>query len=331
MPLTLGHAKELLLTKKGWRGREDSELLAYINEASELLVMLHGKDSLDRVAITAYNEMFTLPRQWASCVGLLRSKAPMIVRNGWFEFVGQGPGDLLSADVHLWGETVDMGDKFACAREPNTIDAAGCLLRLETDANDTTENASSQFEIFGEDSSGNPIRTTPTSSTIRYGELVTLDGAVGTITTGESFATLSQVIKPVTKGIISVYAIDPTDSSETLISTWEPNETLPQYRRYKVPPAPDGSSSYTVTAWCRRRYVPLVDDSDKLVIDNFAALLHMMNYIVYRDENDDERSSRAYNEAERILTKQSLHFRPANTYPPMGIQLDEMETTYQGY
>ena len=67
------------------------------------------------------------------------------------------------------------------------------------------------------------------------------------------------------------------------------------------------------------------------MIDNFAALLHMMNYIVYRDENDDERSSRAYNEAERILTKQSLHFRPANTYPPMGVQLDEMETTYQGY
>ena len=98
------------------------------------------KDSLDRIIITAYDQILTLPRGYACCEGILRSKFPLIVRGPWFEFSLAGPGSKLETDdATLDGEVADMGDGWCCFRSPSSVNIAGCRLKVYTDAQSGAE------------------------------------------------------------------------------------------------------------------------------------------------------------------------------------------------
>jgi hypothetical protein len=140
------------------------------------------------------------------------------------------------------------------------------------------------------------------------------------------------VVKPITSGIITVYAIDPDDSTEHLIASYEPSERTPNYRRYRVPKPPTGDTTQTITTLCRRRYVEAVLDNDKLCVDHFGALYYGVLSVWYRDANDDDRSDRTMAKAMDILSRQAVKFYPTSQRPPPIINLDEIETpSYQTY
>lgn len=304
-----------------------------INEACEMIdTFTKPKDSLDRVGITVYDSILTLPRNYSTCLGILRGTEPLQIRGPWVEFILSGPGSILGeSDPDLCGEIIDMGDGYSCIREPSDVNADGCRIKVYTDGSASSEVYESIIEFYGLDGDGDIIRTT-TGSTIRSGEALNLLASSGNATTTNSFTRLTQVVKPNTNGIITVYAIDPDDSSENLIATYQPSEKRPNYRRYKVPPAPDGTSTYTATCLCRRRFVTAELDNDILCVDHFGALLYGCLYISYRDVNDDERAERSLKMALDILSKQAVKFRPASTYPPPIINMDELEhRTTQGY
>jgi len=288
------------------------------------------KDSLQRLFVETTNEIMTLPRRCASVYGFVRQECPLPIRNGWFEFVANGPGQLLVDDEDLISEVVDMGDNFVCIREPSDVDAAGCRLKFYTDASSTQEVESVIIEVYGLNAAGDEIRTS-VGTTRRSGEQVTLTAAAGNVTTAQSFATLTQVVKPNTNGVVTVYAIDPDDSSETLIARYEPSEYLPQYRRYKVPKAPDNSDTYSPLVLAKRRFVAAVQMNDPLDIDNFNALSNAIDAVVYRDRSDTARYMFSLGEARRLLTLQNTSARPAAQMPQMIITSDIQHKTYHGY
>lgn len=287
---------------------------ARVNRACELLLTLsRPKDFLDRVAITAYNETLTLPRQYSTCVGIIRETLPLPIRNSWIEFVLDGPGQLLQDDSDLCGEIVDLGDGYVCFREPGWVNEDGCLVKFETDAG-TGETTPVNIHVRGT-LDGVQLRTTSGGTTYYGDKLSMVDGA--DVTTTQSYDFLSQITKPITIGEIIAVAIDPDDSSETEIARYNPGETLPSYRRYKVPPSPTGSASYTVIALCQRRFVEAVDDDDRLSVTNLSALENTLLHLHYRLENDDERAERCLSTALRIIQGETAKFKPAGQYPVM--------------
>jgi len=331
--LTLANAVFQLQRKPSFSAVDPATLKGLVNEACEMMdVMTKPKDSLDRVGITAYDQTLTLPRGYACCEGILHSKFPLIIRSGWFEFSLAGPGSKLETDDGaLDGEVADMGDGFCCFREPSQVNAAGCRLKVYTDAQSGAETYESIIEFYGLDADGEIIRTSGATA-IRSGEALDLLASSGNATTTASFARITQVVKPITSGIITVYAIDPDDSTEHLIASYEPSERTPNYRRYRVPKPPTGDTTQTVTALCRRRYVEAVLDNDKLCVDHFGALYYGVLSITYRDANDDERSDRTMAKAMDILSRQAVKFYPTSQRPPPIINLDEIETpSYQTY
>lgn len=340
MPLTLGSARYQLQLKQQWRNIDPSVLDGIINEACEvLLTETKPKDSLDRIGVTVYSPeagdsaILTLPRHYLMVEALMHNKFPVPVKNGWFEFSIAGCGSIMDADdPAISCEAVDMGDGYCCIREPGDVNTAGCRLKIYTDASATTETAEAIMQFMGLDADGEVVRTT-TGTNIRDGEAVNLVAATATnVTTTNSFTRLTQVVKPNTNGIITVYAIDPDDSSEHLIATYQPSEKIPNYRRYMVPTDPDGTASYTITALARRRFVLAEQDNDSLSIDNFPALVDGCLYVVYRDSNDDERAARALARAVSALSKQAVRARPASQYPPPVVNMDEIEhRSVQGY
>jgi len=324
--LTLANAVFQLQRKPSFSAVDPATLKGLVNETCELIsVLTKPKDSLDRVGITAYDQTLTLPRGYACCEGILHSKFPLIIRSGWFEFSLAGPGSKLETDDGaLDGEVADMGDGFCCIREPAQVNVAGCRLKVYQSSAELTESI---VVFYGVDADGGIVRTSNID-----GEAIDLSAGSGNATTTASFARITQVVKPITSGIITVYAIDPDDSTEHLIASYEPSERTPNYRRYRVPKPPTGDTTQTVTALCRRRYVEAVLDNDKLCVDHFGALYYGVLSITYRDANDDERSDRTMAKAMDILSRQAVKFYPTSQRPPPIINLDEIETpSYQTY
>lgn len=284
-----------------------------INRACEMLLTLsRPKDFLDRVALTSYNETITLPRRYSACVGIVRNTAPIPIRNGWVEFILDGAGEVASDSMHLSGEVVDLGDGFPSFREPGWINTAGCVLRWKTDAG---AGETSPITLLAKGSlAGTTIRTT--GATPYYGDKAIMTTGANA-TSVKTFDKVTQVAKPTTVGLISLYAVNPSDSSENLIATYEPNERAPGYRRYKIPQDPLGADSYVLTALCQRRYVEASDDNDPIPVSNLSALQDAMLSIQYRLANDDDRARTTLSDALAKITGETSKFRPANQYPPM--------------
>lgn len=287
---------------------------ARINRACELLLTLsRPKDFLDRVTITAYNSHITLPRQYSTCVGIIREEYSIPIRNSWVEFILEGPGLLLSDDSELCGQIIDLGDGYVCFKEPGWVNEDGCTIRFDTDAG-TGEVTPANINVRGL-LDGVQLRTTAGGTTYYGDKLSMIDGA--DVTTTQSYDTLTQVSKPVTVGEIIAYAIDPDDASASEIARYAPGETLPSYRRYKVPESPTGAATYTLVALCQRRFVEAVDDDDRLSVSNLSALENALLHLHYRLENDDERADRCLNTALRIIQGETAKFKPAGQYPMM--------------
>jgi len=293
----------------------------YVNRASERLMLgSNAKDSLERVAITAYSEAITLPRQYASCEGALLSNVPVTIRNHWVEFVLAGPGMEISDDFSA-SQVIDMGDGYVVFKEPYQVHEDGCLLRFETDAGPAAEATNVTITVMGTDVDGKDIRTNLTTLP-RYGEQLTLTAALGTVTSTETFFTVKQLVKTTMKGLLSIYAIDPDTAAETLIGQIHPADTSPSFRRYKVP-ASGGTDPYVVTCLCRKQYLPATHENDVLPIQIVDALIDEIQSLLYKKENDDERANRLHESALKLITDQQAKFRPAAQYPPMSNYVEE--------
>ena len=291
------------------------------------------KDSLDRIDIVVYGETLTLPLGYEVAEGVRKNKVPLTVRNSWFDFLFAGNADNPgNVDDPLDGEVHDLGDGFCCFREPSDINAAGCQLKVYTDSNAAVENYENIIQFMGLDAAGNYIRTN-TSAISRDGEALDLLASPGYATMTNSFARLTQVVKPLTQGVLRVYAINPADSSENLIAIYQPSERTPNYRRYKVPKSNDGSNTYTATVLSRKRFIEAVQDNDPIGLDHFGALYQWVLYVDRRDAKDRDGAKDALAAAQDILSRQAVRNKPASQYPPPIIDMDEAQSvpSWPGY
>mgnify|MGYP003657433235 CR=1 FL=1 len=293
--LTLGTARSKLE-----KYAPEAELVEKINMACELLLTAQPmKGTLEKVTFAVTDGLLTLPRKYYGCLGATVNSTPVSIYNSWFEFVLAGPGAVDTA----YNEVIDLGDGWVTITDISSVNAAGCTIRI---ASDQTEAGSASVLLMGLDADGETIRTADGGGFIE-GEFVDI-GDTSTTT----FTTLSRVVKPVTNGVVKLYAVDGAD--ETLIATYDPNEERPSFRRYRVPLTTDDDT--TVTALCQRRHVEAVDDSDELPIDNINALREALMSLQYEDQNDAERASLYLGNALGILNKEQRRYRPASFYPP---------------
>lgn len=297
--LTLGVAKQRLAS---FASADD--LTERINLACELLLTgQNHKGSIEKVAFTVSDGLFTLPRHYFGCLGITVLDFPMPIYNKWYEFVGSGPGTGDSACRSV----VDLGDGYTTIKDISSVDEDGCLLKV---VSELAEDAGMEILLRGLDGDLATIYTTKSSERIEgeYVDLATGSGA----TSSTTFTSLKQVIKPITKGRVYVYAVDTTD---VLIATYEPSEERPAYRRYRVPEVQ--ADTVSVIALCQRRHVDVLDDNDPLPVDNMNALRDAMLSLEYKSQNDLERSTAYLTSAMQLLSKEHQRYQPVSTYPSM--------------
>lgn len=150
---------------------------------------------------------------------------PLPVRNGWYESSLSGPGEGVGSDYERG--IIPLNGRFTTFAEWTTA----VRLRFTFE---TTESPGGKFIIRGT----NNNEKIYSSDGGNWIEGVALPFVTSTVTTTQTFdAPPYQILKPVTKGRVKMYTVD-DDDVETIVGWYDPDETVPSYRRFKVPVCP---------------------------------------------------------------------------------------------
>lgn len=193
-----------------------------------------GYSDKQAVALTIYtdncgNYVITLPRGLNSVLAAVPNDPNcfsngLTTRSDWFEYLPNGHGlstcnnrDIIAMPGRFctfqdWSTPMLLRFKFEATEEAGTILIRG------------TYNGDEVYSLY--------------SSDWIKGEKVAFTGTT-TVTSTKYFDSENlQVIKPVTLGRVTMYAVD-LNNVEALVASYDPNETVPNWRRYKVPQPSD--------------------------------------------------------------------------------------------
>jgi len=234
----------------------------------------------------------TLPRQYQSILGVQFAATgmpgiPRQVYPQWQEYIAGGAGQISPGmSMQL---LVDQGDGFVTYADPQDV----FYPRFEiTDPADDGIIVTIQIVDAGNiiipDASGNAFHSI----------VLSVGGATLPFVAGR----IVEIHKPVTEGIINLYAVNQTNQNlKAQIGRYESTETVPSYKRYKI-----GGSEFVsqLNCLCKRRFVSLIDgnDDETLVVpSNEGALKLTLMALQYEDKNDMERAEVYFNKAIQLL------------------------------
>lgn len=249
------------------------------------------------------NAIVTLPRSLNTILaGLYLNSGsdcaygfPLRVQNSWYSYSSGGPG-YFTDSRYRWRQGIEPEEgwfnTFADWTTPKK-------LRLKFAA---TEANGLVFNLRGTND-GTPIYTGTGANTIE-GENLTTIGATTLTTTNDFSEPPYAIAKPVTYGRVSMYTWDGT--TETLVAIYEPTETVPMWRRYRVP----GCSNWTEAdpgqflTICKRAFVPVASDNDEVIPGNLGALRFGLEALLKEDAQDFARAETMWGKAEDILARE---------------------------
>lgn len=298
--ITVADARAALYTQVDPSDSTTSMFLPYLNQACERIINSgQWKNMYGQVDFQTSTGYITLPRRWESIIGVTRVNYPTGVYPRMIEFMTSGPGyfDDLDSDIHT---IIDQGDVCTEAVQED----AGLPRFVISNAAD----AGKIVRVYGYDANGDEVF----DSSGNAGLSLTL---ANTTVTGATSMTITQVVKPVTLGYVTLSVV--VDGSPVELSVYEPSETNPIYRRYKTGTlTARGDGKPWLRCLCKRRYVPAVAETDLIWPDNLGALKHALIAVrledqgAYEEADSDQRWQKCYQILNQGLKQNRGAIRP---------------------
>lgn len=306
---------------------DDPRYVAYINEAQQrLITRMKSWGTVTRYQICVTNGCLTFPREIAAIEAISVCNSPITIRNGWFEFLENGPG--------LQGD--GSGSCSSCGCGMDLIDRGrACLFSDIIGINktvkvyaDVAESATAVILLLGYDENNNWIRTetSPGSGVWQDGEYVSISTTPQTST--HIFTKITGVQKPITQGFVRLYEYDTTLLTQRAIAVYEPDETRPDYRRSVIPGLSQVSGgaceTKTITANVKLDFIPARNDTDFLVIGNLPAIKDMCQSIRKKENNLLAESAAWEQSAKYELNMELNHRTGSGTVVPVRLPRREV-------
>lgn len=324
---TYGDIKSQLAEVSGFTGFAvtDTRLKQQLNLAQEELIA-EGEfpGVVDRWKIVATSGELVLPGHLDRLMQITIRGVPVDVKSPWFSFVAWGPGiqddeNFRCRDWVSWGHDggiLEVGEVCSQVQLPFVTDGSSTPqgpwnLRVYASVAETEGiYATVQGTLAGE-----VVRTqlSDGSSTWINGERISISNGSSYFESVQQFDELTAFTKPMTNGYVRLTAWNGTE--EITLSNYAPDETTPSYHKYyspwlhRITPSDTNSCCRTVIARCRRRFVPVVSDTDVLMISNLPALRVMMMAIGKRDAGNFDEYSVLKTTAVNLLQKEAAAYR----------------------
>jgi hypothetical protein len=267
---------------------KEEKLFLWITDAVELLAQKGEIDPLvGFVDLCIDSGCVTLPREVETVLACNIGGHPSLGHDQLFSFHLNGPGDFQTRCDYTWDDS-GLHPVYRDLKCPSKVVA---FL-------DNTEDDGKELRVFGFDEQNRPLRT-KVGAEWQDGYIVpTIYGYALPENGAPTISRITGIVKDVTAGNIRLSSFDSSTSTGTLLGVFEPDETVPRYRRLKV-----YNSSGWIRLCYRKRTAQIRSVHDRILLHSRPALLLALHALkFYRDS--DLANGQAYEaNATRLLTE----------------------------
>jgi len=306
-------------------------LLRTNNAVQELMDCNEYPGVFDTWHIVAESGYLVLPPQFDRLANISIAGVPRQIMSPWAEFVQYGPGP--AEDQRTWRrwwcdgrDIFDRGEVVSRIPIPDIDDTdfpGPWKLRVYA----TVEELPDIYLTAQGTRSGRIIRTqiTDGSSVGEWinGERIAITDGSAYVESVEDFDTLTVVTKPQTNGYVRLTAWNGVVEIE--LSDYAPDETTPSYHKYFSQwlqiRQEDDQCLRVVRARVRKRFVPVKEDTDVMIISNINALKAMVIAQWKRDADNQESAAIYKANAIKILNDEAQGYRGKSRMPAVTFQV----------
>lgn len=279
---------------------DDDRVYDYINQACRRLLNKGlWAGCYGRFTIYTSNGCITWPRSIETIEAVADCCSPGVVRNQWFEFQETGYG-LVSNDSGCIGkQLIDRGT--VCTYREMT-GGTNSFVRAYMGS---VDDAGKKITIQGYDNNGQWVRTQNISGDWIDGEEIVL--AFPYAETSIAFTSITGVIREATVTRCLLYEWDMTNAVEYDLAYYDPDETLPQYRRSQLSGLCNAQDDKPVTVMAKLRHINASTPNDYL-IPPCPDAIKLMVQAIRKEENDLMQEAVVYEaKAVQTLQDQTMH------------------------
>lgn len=324
MKVTLAQLKASDVSQAIGIGTCDSRFLPLVNQAIQLLVQGPGIwwNCIYNYRIAVTDGLITWPREIATIETIASCGVPMQPRSEWFSFVSAGYG---LRDTNAYCD--DSHDECRWDRQAFDRGMSPVFSDVVSTGNpkqiklysDIAENGTDYVWIFGTDSDGNVLRTNTAGTTWVDGiRALTPTNPAVPVVFPDTVATITGVVKPITRGPLRFYEYDTVLATQRSIAIYQADETCPSYRRTFVGDLCEDEDT-TVTVMAKREFAPVINDNDILLLGSIPAIKMMMLAVRKQDQGLFADAAAYEAKAFEILDREAQHYL-GNTSSPLQFQ-----------
>lgn len=166
----------------------------------------------------------TLPREVDTVIGVNIGGQPVLGYSQLFEFHLNGPGSCRTVCEWKWQDS----GAFHCTYK-DLVHPAKLVTFLNTD-----EDNGKAFIVYGYDKDGNVLRRFEAGQWMDGLRIPTIYGVAVPDAQAPTVARITRIYKDPTVGNIRLSTTDDDGDHGTLLGVYEPDETVPQYRRIQL-------------------------------------------------------------------------------------------------
>lgn len=306
---TLADAREFVKRYVDNGSCNNTVIDARIAEAEQRLwPKIDQRQALRRMRIRVSNRTFPLPFEVEKILKVDIDGSPARVYGPMYEYMSSGLGDLDERGVVSSNkELVDCGEfpvmfdipvKAVATATTDTlcdavVEAGYTLVAFSDQALDANQSVS----VRGANHQGDEIWTI--DGLVRSpGESIQINrwhgGVEGQIygtwadlhTSEHLYSSISQVVKPVTSGPVTLYAVNTTTHAMFLLSKMVPEATVPSYRRYRILNQACTDDCSSILALVKIRFRAAARADDVMCIQNLSALRLMIQALKVETDGD---------------------------------------------
>ncbi len=264
------------------------------------------------IAVSVQRGIVTFPRQVGAVRYINVTKHYIPIYNGLYAFLphnwssGVCCGPFLDWIDRLAPSLTGYGTSATFAQPPTNT----CVLQISGIPDDT----GAIIQFFGLDPNGNALSTDNGDGTFSNGISLTLNQpfTVGT----DLVKNVSRVIKPRTQGSVTLSCIDTITGTNTPLAVYDAGDTNPSFAQYNLHAACcNPQPTWQAVAMVKLKFIPVVADSDLVMINNLDALALFIKGVRYAEQGDRASALGYQADAVKELNLQYWDTVPNNQIP----------------
>jgi len=265
----------------------------------------------------------TWPRYVSTVLGIRSCNGGTELRNNWYSIIGQYQN--YSGGIGGIGDNSTFGYMNRVGSTPVITDAdsAPCYNEISGNAGKLIRynvvkrsDIGKKLTIYGTQYGGQPLREQDANGDWIDG--LTITAAAPFASTSVLVTKITSVTREATAGMAYLYEYDADTNLLRDLACYEPNETNPRYRRSRIESFcnlgvckdANGVNKTKIQALVKLQFIPLKDDRDFLLIDNFDAIKFMVQAIKLEEAGQDSEAEVKILKAVRELNLEQRDKQP---------------------